>query len=149
MPLTVEYAEFEEGIQFSSRSFLYGVEYETQESPLQSFHNHDVPCAVCLVTKSSGSLMIPGQDKCPVGWRREYRGFLVSSPSAAVGNNTELNYRNTFECLDGNPERFIGGAADEKDVAMLVLVEADCSTLPCPPYRAGVEVPCVMCSKLP
>ena len=93
--------------------------------------------------------MIPGQDKCPVGWRREYSGFLVSSPSSAVGNNTELNYRNTFECLDGDPERFIGGAADEKDVALFVLVEAECSTLPCPPYHAGVEVPCIMCSKLP
>ena len=148
MPLIVEYAEFEEGIQFSSRSFLHGVEYETQESPLQSFHNHDVPCAVCLVKQSSESLMIPGQNKCPVGWRREYRGFLVSSPSAAVGNDTQQNYRNTFECLDGEPEKFIGGAADEKEVALLVLVEADCSTLPCPPYRAGVEVPCVMCSKL-
>ena len=149
MPLTVEYAEFDEGIQFSSRSFLYGVEYETQESPLQSFHNHDVPCAVCVVKQRSESLMIPGQDKCPIGWRREYSGFLVSSPSAAVGNNTQQNYRNTFECLDGEPERFIGGAADVKDVGLFVLVEADSSTLPCPPHFPGVEVPCVMCSKLP
>ena len=45
-----------------------------------------------------------------------------------------------FECLDGEPERFIGGAADVKDVALFVLVEADSSTLPCPPYHSGVVI---------
>ena len=146
MPLTVEYASFEDGTQFSSRGFLHGIEYETWESPLESVHDHDVPCAVCLVERSSESLMIPGNLSCPVGWRIEYSGYLVSSPAS---NGTVEVHRTMFECLDGQPERFIGGARDGMgEVGLFALVEPDCSTLPCPPYRAEVEVSCVVCSKL-
>ena len=146
MPLVAEYERFEEGAQFSSRSFLHGIEYETQDSPLSQVHNHDVPCAVCLVKGSSETLMIPGVLSCPCGWRSEYNGYLVSSQSS---ESSQEQYRTTFECLDQRPERFIGGAADEgREVGIFVLVEADCSTLPCPPYSAGAEVPCTVCSKL-
>ena len=57
--------------------------------------------------------MIPGWHNCPVGWRREYGGFLVSSPSATYGTNMQPNYQNMFECLDRDPENLsIGGAVD-------------------------------------
>ena len=146
MPLTVEYAEFEEGIQFTARSFLHGVEYEMQDSPLESVHNHDVPCAVCLVKHRSETLMIPAALSCPVGWRREYAGYLVSSQSSVSGD-AQKHYRTMFECLDSKPEKFIGGASDESEVALFLLVEADCTTLPCLPYLRGVEITCVVCSK--
>ena len=146
MPLTVEYGQFESGAQFSSRSFLHGIEYETQDSPLSQVHNHDVPCAVCLVRNSPETLMIPGVHSCPCGWRSEYKGYLVSLQSS---DSSPEHYRTTFECLNRSPARFIGGAADgEREVGLFVLVEADGSTLPCPPYCAGVEVPCTVCSKL-
>lgn len=146
MPLTVEYTCFEEGIQFSSRSFLHGIEYETEQSPLELVHDHDVPCAVCLVKHSPESLMIPGIVSCPSGWRSEYTGYIVST---LISNNTQENYRSMFECLDVQPERFIGGVTDGiGEVGLFALVEPDCNTLPCPPYCAQVEVPCVVCSKL-
>ena len=150
MPLTAEYGDFQNGTQFSTRSFLHGIEYETQGSPLDEVHNHDVPCAVCLVRSSSETLMIPGVLSCPRGWRNEYTGYLVSSQSGGGGsNNTQEHYRTMFECLDRNPGRFLGGVADgRREVGLFVLVEADCSTLPCPPYCAGAELPCTVCSKL-
>ena len=141
MPLRVEYADFQPGIQ-SARGFLYGVEYETQGSPLRSVHNHDAPCAVCLVKGSIETLMIPGKLSCPQGWRVEYKGYLMSSQS------NESHFRTMFECLDQRPQRFIGGAADENDAALFVHVEASCETLPCPPYRKGREIACVVCSHL-
>ena len=138
MPLTVEYASFEEGVQFSARGFLHGIEYETQNSPLEAVHDHDVPCAVCLVQGSTETLMIPGTLSCPVGWRSEYTGYLVSSMALRSLNmtlTTQQQYQTMFECLDRDPERFIGGAADgEGEVGVFVPVEVDCSTLPCPPY---------------
>lgn len=157
MPLTVEYESFETGAQFSSRGFLHGIEYETMDSTLFSVHDHDVPFAVCLVRRSSDSLMIPGVLTCPSGWRIEYTGYLVSSPSSAENNNstttttttTEENYRTRFECLDRSPEGFIGGVADgANEVGVFAPVEADCSTLPCPPYISGAELFCTVCSKL-
>ena len=148
MPLTVEYGAFESGTQFSSRSFLHGMEYETQDSPLAQVHDHDVPCAVCLVRSSPETLMIPGVLSCPHSWRTEYRGYLVSSQSSSDESSQE-HYRTMFECLDQSPERFIGGVADGgREVGVFVLVESDGSTLPCPPYCAGAEVPCTVCSKL-
>ena len=141
MPLKVEYAKFQAGIQFN-RGILYGVEYETEKGPLESVHNHDAPCAICLVNGSTETLMLPGKLSCPKGWRVEYMGYLVSSQSA------ESSFRSMFECLDDQPEKFIGGALDEKSVAHFALVEANCDTLPCPPYRKGLEITCVVCSNI-
>ena len=103
MPLTVEYASFEEGVQFSARGFLHGIEYETQNSPLEAVHDHDVPCAVCLVQGSTETLMIPGTLSCPVGWRSEYTGYLVSSMALRSLNmtlTTQQQYQTMFECLE-------------------------------------------------
>ena len=149
MPLTVEYRDFENGTQFFTRSFLHEIEYETQGSPLNEVHNHDVPCSVCLVRNSAESLMIPGVLSCFRGWRSEYSGYLASAMSSVESNNTQEHYQTMFKFLNRNLERFIGEVSDGgSEVGLFVLIEIDSSTLPCPPYSTGVEVPWTICSKL-
>lgn len=45
-----------------AKAYVYGAEYETQTSTrnLHSVHNHDVPCAVCLVHNRSVVRVFPG-----------------------------------------------------------------------------------------
>ena len=44
------------------KSYMYGAEYQTHKfnDYLSSFHNHDVPCAVCLTRNRSVVKMFPG-----------------------------------------------------------------------------------------
>ena len=57
--------------------------------------NGDVPCAVCLTTKRSIQMMIPGMSQCPAGskWTREYSGYLMTGLENLANNNV-------FECID-------------------------------------------------
>ena len=49
---------------------LQGVEYQ---SPVQGGpHDHNAPCAVCLVSSRPTMLMIPAKTSCPPTWTREY-----------------------------------------------------------------------------
>ena len=54
-------------------SYAYGVEYQTS-GPLNHADSHDMPCAVCKVTRKSTTLMIPSHYECPTGWCEENRG---------------------------------------------------------------------------
>ena len=74
---------------FLARGFLHGIEYETQNSPLEAVHDHDVPCAMCLVRGSTETLMIPGTSAAL--WDGEvsiYTGYLVSSMALRSLNMT-------------------------------------------------------------
>lgn len=44
------------------RNYVYGTEYETQtfKGNIKTLHDHDVPCAVCLVHQRSVVQMFPG-----------------------------------------------------------------------------------------
>ena len=129
-------------LQYISRSsdqdFIYGAEYETSRGPLSAFHNHNVPCAVCYVTTRGTVLMIPGKTSCPSSWTQEYNGYLM----------TELysHHRSTYECIDQNPESVPGGTGNQ-DGALFYFVEATCTGIACPPYTAGRELACAVCTK--
>lgn len=45
------------------KAYIYGAEYQTNtlSGYMRSFHDHDVPCAVCLVPKKSIVKMFPGK----------------------------------------------------------------------------------------
>ena len=58
LPNNPSYLQYRSGHQ-SDRDYIYGVEYETSENgPLLSVHNHNVPCAVCYVSTRETVLMI-------------------------------------------------------------------------------------------
>ena len=122
-----------------SGSYIYGTEYEVQSSPLMpsTKQDHDVPCAVCEVTRSQ-TLMIPAKASCPSGWTSEYSGILMSQHREHAGS--------TFECVDSNMDTLQGGSAN-RNGALFYVVEVFCGSLPCPPYRQYFELSCVVCSK--
>lgn len=52
----------------------------------------------------------------------------------------------SYTCVDSHPDTLHGGSSD-KDGRLLYLVEAACGSLKCPPYVAGREMVCAVCSK--
>ena len=68
LPEQPQYSTFTTGAQ-SARAYLYGAEYETGNDspgnngvgPFRSFHDHNVPCAVCHTSKRGSVLMIPAR----------------------------------------------------------------------------------------
>ena len=125
------------------RADIYGAEYEIQGGggfPFytnQRLHNMDVPCAVCLV-EGRNTLMIPAMMTCPVSWRREYHGYLMT----ARYNHPRRNY----VCMDQHPDVILGGAADING-ALFYNIESRCGSLHCPNYVDGRELTCVVCTK--
>ena len=137
LPNDPNYLQYRSGYQ-TERDYLYGSEYETSGGPLSAFHNQNVPCAVCYVTTRGTVLMIPGKTSCPSSWTQEYNGYLM----------TELysHHRSTYECIDQNPESVPGGTGNQ-DGALFYFVEATCTGIACPPYTAGRELACAVCTK--
>ena len=81
--------------------------------------------------------MIPGRRSCPENWTKEYDGLLVSQ--------AYNQQKGTYVCLDGEPERVTEQAAD-KEGGFFYTAEANCLSLPCPPYHSGYEISCVVCT---
>ena len=136
LPIDPEYSSYQSGAQ--GYSTIYGAEYQTgTASPLESVHERNVPCAVCCTSRSK-HFMLPGKNTCPTSWTLEYSGFLMS---------TQHNFhRTTFECIDKDPESIPGSSANTNG-ALLYLVEAKCTGIPCPPYDAEKELTCAVCTK--
>ena len=82
--------------------------------------------------------MIPARTSCPSSWTREYYGYQMAAHYTHV--------RSTFECIDSSPES-IPGSAGNIDGVLFFHTEATCTGLPCPPYVAGREVTCAVCTK--
>ena len=84
--------------------------------------------------------MIPAKVHCPTNWTVEYTGYLMTE------NNG--HYRSTYECVDKDPESVPGLNAVISDASALLHVEPVCSSgFSCPPYDAGKELTCVVCSR--
>ena len=81
--------------------------------------------------------MIPARTSCPSSWTREYYGYLM----AERYNHSQ----STYECMDKNPES-VPGSEGNIGGALFYHVEATCDGLPCPPYVAGREVTCAVCT---
>ena len=119
------------GVQ--NHSTIYGTEYRTYWPA----DFDDVPCAVCLVSTKSVVLMIPARTSCPVGWTREYYGYLMSQKQSESSSS--------FECVDKGMEVH-PGTHTKDEIALLYNVEASCSGIPCAPYNDQQELNCVVCT---
>ena len=107
---------------------------------LSAVNYHNVPCAVCYVVTRCVALMIPAKTQCPTNWTLEYDGYLVSE---YYGRDS----RTMYECVDKSPESIPGlnGGSDPR--AIFYLVEPYCNGLSCPPYDAGKELTCAVCTR--
>ncbi|XP_066271270.1 short-chain collagen C4-like [Branchiostoma lanceolatum] len=141
LPADPEWGRYDDGVQ-GWKSFMYGAEYGLSSNvpyDKATFHDRDVPCAVCYSLSRRAQLMIPSRKTCPEGWTREYGGYLMAAKH-------DHNGRTEFVCMDGEPEVLPGGEGN-KDGALFYPVEARCGSLPCPPYVEGRELTCVVCTK--
>lgn len=127
-------------IRMESASKLYGSEY--QFNYRNYAQDDDVPCAACHVDSASSVLMIPSKSSCPTGWMMQYNGYLTS----------DTNYINNYHafdyiCLHNDAEYLTEGARQHnQDGHILYPVQAACGSLPCPPYRNGQFITCVVCT---
>ncbi|XP_046581841.1 uncharacterized protein LOC124289275 [Haliotis rubra] len=121
----------------SLHNFLYGAEYEGIWKT--DLTNQDAPCAVCISATGTSSILVPGRHECMEGWNTEYWGFLVGPKHDDKGNSEHI-------CLDSEPAAIEGGYQSH-DGRWLFNVESQCGALPCPPYKSGYFVPCVLCTK--
>ena len=136
LPKEPKYSNYHPGVQ--GNSLLHGTEYIFYKgSPLPDVYYHNVPCAVCSTSRSK-LFMLPARDECPTTWTLEYSGYLMTEANA--------HYRNSFECVDKNPESIPGSAAETLG-ALFLHVESTCNGLPCPPYDPQKELTCAVCTK--
>ena len=119
---------------------IYSTEYEASAFMNQLF-NHDVPCAVCRVTRRGTSLMIPAKIRCPADWTEEYQGYLMTAHYNHAGSKEYI-------CVDENAETRHDSDPVNENGALLYPVEGRCGTgnLPCRPYITGDELTCVVCT---
>ena len=138
MPDNPDYSSYTPGVQGASP--IHGAEFETANfrGPLSSFHNQNIPCAVCSTAVRAQVLMIPAKTQCPSSWTLEYSGYLMSA--------SKNEHSTMFKCVDRNPETVPGHAAG-RDGANLFHTEATCNGLLCPPYDPQKELTCAVCTK--
>ena len=113
-------------------NILVGTEYHNAIQP--EVNHHNVPCAVCLVTSRTTTVMHPGMTSCPEG-KMEYQGYLMG----------QYQDYSTYVCVDERMEMYMGTRHSEA-ISHLVHVEASCEGLPCSPYVDTKELSCVVCS---
>ena len=138
LPLNPSYHKYHSGSQHD-RSFIYGTEYERTDPLLPNSDNIDVPCAVCYVQTRSSMYMIPARYSCPIGWTREYYGFLMSERST--------HHRTQYLCVDRSLTVLPNTLRKDRRGLEFFPVEGRCGSLPCPPYEETKELTCAVCTK--
>ncbi|XP_056002558.1 uncharacterized protein LOC125662613 [Ostrea edulis] len=122
-----------------SAAHVYGDEYEFTYGNIA--RDDDVPCAVCHLQSATSVLMIPAKTTCPSGWTMQYHGYLVTDNDDSGWHVTD------FISLHGDPEYLTEGARQHNlNGHVLYPVAAVCGSLPCPPYKSGQYITCVVCS---
>ncbi|KAK3091964.1 hypothetical protein FSP39_024034 [Pinctada imbricata] len=122
---------------------IYGGEYDIGGSTFgnSGLNNGDnIPCAVCQSTKGIQKLMIPGRVTCTRGWTRQYTGFLATQYGKGHVSSSQ------YICMDSRPTAADGGHRNDNG-ALPYPVQAACGALPCPKYRTGKTISCVVCTK--
>ena len=118
----------------SGSQYIYGVEYEISGVNSHA-HDRNMPCALCKVTGRSTTVMIPSHYECPVGWRKEYNGYIMAGYYSQEGSTM-------YNCIDKSLEQ-IPGSGSNQNPHVLYTVYAVCGHyFPC----SSTEMTCVVCS---
>ena len=138
-----QFVSYSPGIQTQGdgRAHLYGTEYEARDEPpaFGSMRGHNAPCSVCYSSGRTSSIMIPGTITCPSSWTMEYNGYLMTEASHHPRSGRAP------VCVDSSAQSISGSQAHEV-LSQLFFIEVRCGGL-CPPYDAGQEMSCVVCTK--
>ncbi|XP_033757981.1 uncharacterized protein LOC117340324 [Pecten maximus] len=100
-------------------------------------NDEDMSCAVCRNSEHTISVMIPGRTQCYQGCVEAYNGFIVTGDPNDPSNVDYI-------CMDGHPHPIPGGQQSDNGQLFRPTI-AKCGSLPCPPYKDGKLVPCVVC----
>ena len=122
-------------------TYIYGAEYETHDSFWNSLVDHEIPCAVCQIPRTS-VIMVPGRDDCPENFKLEYGGYLMA------GHHTHAS-STEYLCFDANPTATEYSSPVNHDGALFHFVQAGCGSLKCQLYIAGQFITCAVCSYSP
>ena len=130
-----QYLSYQNGYQ--GHVYIYGAEYQTDsKSPINNANDRNVPCALCIVYGYTTKITIPSRYECPLGWRREYYGYLMAGH---YGNSAATQ----FTCIDKGLEQVSGSGADTSGY-MFYTAETQCDQhIPC----SDKELTCVVCTK--
>ena len=135
LPPDPQYLQYLSGYQ--DRAMLYGAEYYPySSSPFNQAFGRNPPCALCQVYGRTNKIMIPSCYECPIGWRREYYGYLMAGYHAQKAATQHT-------CMDRSLEQIPGSGADTHGY-LFYNVEAKCDHfIPC----SDKELTCVVCTK--
>ena len=136
LPLNPVYSSYSPGTQ--DRARLGPVEFHPSVSFGSVVFDDNVQCAVCKTTRPT-TIMIPATIYCPLGWTREYYGYLMAEHKD--------NNRGTFVCIDSSAQPYTNSTGHTREAHDLYNVEAYCNIIPCPPYNNYKELTCVVCSQ--
>ena len=118
----------------SGSQYIYGVEYEI--SGVNSHANdRNMPCALCKVTGHSTTVMIPSHYECPVGWRKEYNGYIMAGHYTQQGSTM-------YNCIDKSLAQISGSGGNENPHRLYTVYAVCGHYFPC----SSTEMTCVVCS---
>ena len=134
LPLNPQYLKYQPGYQ--NYVTVYGSEYQTSGTPLDHSNDRNVPCGLCQVYGHTNKIMIPSHYECPLGWRREYYGYLMAG---------RLTHKaaTQFTCIDESLEQ-IPASGSSTNGYLFYTAETQCGHfIPC----SDKELTCVVCTK--
>lgn len=141
LPSNPQWDHYQDGNYGGYRAHIFGTEIDLPSAShyfSRDVDEQDMPCAVCRTPRAT-VLMIPARTSCYAGWTQEYHGYLMAGAYDGDGAYNHI-------CMDRYPEFLQHGASDDNQ-NVVYLVEAQCGSLPCPPYYDGRELACVVCSR--
>ncbi|GAB1598961.1 uncharacterized protein LOC115232406 [Argonauta hians] len=138
LPMEPQWGNYTAAVEAAST--IYGSEYGNSGYDTDILNGHNIPCSVCQTNKPAVIMMLPGRNKCYPGWVQEYSGYLMTSYWKDSG-------RSSYICMDKQPETTRSGYRHEK-CSFFYHVQAQCGSLPCPPYVNQKEITCAVCSKV-
>ena len=83
--------------------------------------------------------MIPGTNTCLPGWTEEYTGYIMAGLESNPGSSEYI-------CVDSS-RGYISSTNSNDNENVIYYSVAKCGALPCPPFKDGKLVTCVVCTK--
>ena len=141
MPFDPEY-DPDIGNTNAGGSYIYGSEYQSV-NPLNprkdSIEDRNIPCAVCRVQMRATTVMVPAHRTCPVGWTREYYGFLMGAHNS--------HGKRDYICMDREFKTLPGHAGDQKGNQLYSVGATGGYGLDFPPFLSSKPLTCTVCSE--
>ena len=135
LPPDPQYLEYQ--YEYQGHLYIYGAEYQTDDaSPINNANDCNVPCALCIVYGHTTKITIPSQYECPLGWRRDYYGYLMAGYHG-------YNAATQFTCTDKNLQQIPVSGPDTNRYLFYTAEAQYGQNIFC----SDKELTCVVCTK--